>query len=467
MRMIRDNQQATGIIKIDLKSIDIPGPVYSYTHLKFGSGAIYLGLCLEEHGFEKYSGKRTAFAKNPRVQINPSCTPMMEDQFCVEKDLQAVRDEKILFPEFTKKLRYAILTSKLTDTEINNIMALYSSPQNIDGEYLKYLIITPVGREGINLANSMKFILIDPSWNPSSQFQALSRGFRETSHEDKIKQFRELTGDPTAKLDIGVYNLAAVNEVTGDSVDKQLYLLTEKKDIEIKIQERYGKIVAVDNEINRSRNQRLSDLGKEMTGECDYNICEYSAFDPSPGNYIDYSTYDILYSDKVVLDIIAQIKEIFRTFFNITLRELLSRLNYRKKLIIKAIAKIIDDKIMMNNRFGKSCYLIEDNGILFTQVEFPIRGIYELDYYNQNLIINDDKELKEYISDDQLIIQNQVLQKILGISNQNEILLLLDTLEIFNRVKIFEDILILKYVNSTESLAIDIVEKHYEKSWLK
>jgi hypothetical protein len=465
MRKIRDTKN------FDLKLVDIPGPVYSYTHLKFGSGAIYLGLCLEEHGFTKFSGKQSAFTTNQKIQINPSCTPMMDDQFCDEKELKKVKDEKILFPEFTKKLRYAILTSKLTDTEINNIMALYSSPQNIDGEYLKYLIITPVGREGINLANSMKFILIDPSWNPSSQFQAQSRGFRETSHEDKIRQYRELTGDPTAKLNIKIYNLAAIPE-SSDSVDKQLYLLTEKKDIEIKIQERYAKILAVDNEINKERNQRVSDKGKEMTGECDYNICEYNTFDPSPDGYVDYSSYDILYSDEVVTEIIEKIKEIFRIYFTINLNHLLAQLSYRKKLIIKALSKIIDEKIILSNRFGQSCYLIEDNGILFTQVDFPINTqgynekSYSLNYYNQNLIVQDNKELKDYISDDQIVVQNQVLTTILNKSDQNEIMALLNQLETVNRVKIFETIIIMKYIQGLRYPAIDIIEKYYEKSWL-
>ena len=454
----------------------LKGPAYGYTHLKFGSGAIYLGICLEQYGFEKFRGESVIRKLGTPPLSNPACTPSMEDQFCTPEELAKVDAEYDLDPDFPKKLRYSILTSNLSDTVINNIMMLYNSPQNINGEYLKFLIITPVGKEGINLANSMKFFLIDPSWNPSSEFQAESRGFRETSHKKKIAELRMITGNPDSKLEIEVYNLCAFEAITNSSVEKDLYILSERKDIEIKKEERNMKILAIDNEINKVRNQRPSDKGKEFTNECDYSTCEYTTYDPlPPPGYIDYTTYDLLYGESVVNNIITEIKTIFSRNFTISWSQLIKDLNsrYRPKLVSNALDKIIDKKIILVNRFGYNSYLLEDQGIFLTQNEFPVGSgsyykQYNLSYYNTQLIAVESKKLEEYISDAQNVQQQSIINDILnGSSGSNgaNIESMLNELSLINKVQLVEDLIFSKFVRGLTNQTIEYIVNKYSESW--
>ena len=405
------------IIELLQDKTGFPGPWYSYTHLKLGSGAYYLGICLEQHGIEKFRGLNY---------------PLAKDQ------------------NFPKKTRYAILTSNITDTEIDNIMRLYNSPENIDGEYIKFLIITPFGREGINLFNSTAFILIDPGWNTSSDFQGETRGMREVSHIDKIRQLRlKYPSMPDIKLDINIYNMCAYVE-GANSWELSLYTLSESKNIEIKINERYQKIIAYDKDLHKLRNERPDDVGKEGTDECDYSSCTYPTYDPLPPvNYIDYTTYDILYSEDIILSIISEIKSIFRYTYSINLNSILLELKeYRKKLIIIALERIITNKIPIINRIGNITYLYEDGQTLFVYNEVPlasnikIKNIYSLNYYNQYLIASDVQNIEDYISDEQNVIQNKAIDIILQSTDTNstEFITNFENLSLSNKVKLFEDL---------------------------
>ena len=464
------------IIEILKYSNDIlPGPCYGYTHLKLGSGAYYLGICLEQHGFEKYRGFSYPFKNNPKnIPFNPACSPSVEDNQCGINDLLMLEKLTEIDETFPKKLRYAILTSNITDTEIFNIMELYNSPHNINGEYLKFLIITPFGKEGINLANSTKFILIDPGWNPSSEVQAKNRGIREASHIFKSAQLREMfPNDQKIKLEMETYNMCSYIENESASWEFNLYTLSESKDIEIKINERYMKIIAFDKELHKARNERLSDQNKNGTEECDYSLCTYSMYDPLPPNgYVDYSTYDLLYSDKVTMLIIQKIKEIFRTVYVITLNTLYRLLNnYRKKLVLLSLQKIINSKIPMINRMGNISYLYEDGENLFIHTEFPtssthiIKNTYNLNYYNQYITAVDILNIDDYISDEQITIQDKIISLMFNNTTSENPQELFEGLSIANKIKIFEDIII--NINNEMPMTADteyIINK-YSKSF--
>ena len=467
------------------------GPMYTYTHFKTGSGAYYMGLCLEQRKlkddgseyiqFERFMGKTSPFkAFQQSDKLDVVCGLNSEDENCTDEDIDKSENKYQINSTFAKKWRYAILTSGLSSEEIDNIINLYSCPENIDGEYLKLLIITPIGKEGINLSNTMDFILLEPSWNPSSEYQATSRGFREKSHVEKIKQFNQLLedqklklGDTNEKLKVGIYNLAAV---TSDyrPIDLDLYTLSEQKDIDIKIEMRYAKQSAFDGYLHKDRNQRIEDT--DFSTECDYDICEYTMHDPEPPpNYVDYSNYDILYSDDITNKVINSIKLIFKNYYNIESKKLIKLLNgkgHRSKIILRALNKIINGRIMLYNRVGQRCYLLEDNNILFTHTEFPIKenlmnvNKYNLSYYNKNLIAVDSISLTEYLSNDQNVLQSSILNSIWNISNLENFNQIFNNLTYTNKIKIFEEVL-QKEINGIQvSPIMQSIKNKFINSWM-
>ena len=463
------------IISIVKDTNRFPGPCYGYTHLKLGSGAIYLGICLEQHGFEKYRGLSYPFKNDPKnTHYDPSCSPINEDNFCTADELLRVEKHSAISDAFPKKLRYAILTSGMGEAAIINIMELYSSPENIDGEYLKFLIITPFGSEGINLSHSTAFILIDPAWNPAGDYQPMRRGIRELSHIYKLIQLKQMyPQDPNIKLDIEIYNMAAYIEGMTGSWELSLYNLSESKDIEIKINERREKMIAFDKELHKRRNERPTDIDKNGTEECDYMECTYPMYDPlPPPGYIDYSTYDILYSDELLLNIIQDIKVIFKENYSITLQNLMYLLkDYRKKSVLKSLEKIVTHKIPIINRIGNVSYLYEDGENLFVYDEVPVasnivtNNTYSLTYYNKYLIATDISNIEDYISDEQSNIQNKAIELIL--SNQN-IEILRDTFEqlsLPNKVKVFEDLVINMYKGAQPTPLSTYIFNKYKKSF--
>ena len=355
-------------------------------------------------------------------------------------------------------------------------MRLYNAPENIDGEYLKFLIITPFGREGINLFNSTAFILIDPGWNTASDFQGETRGMREVSHENKIVQLRKKYPNmPNIKVEIEIYNMCAYVE-GANSWELSLYTLSESKNIEIKINERYKKMIAFDKDLHKLRNERSDDIGKEGSDECDYSLCTYPMYDPlPPADYIDYTTYDILYSENVILEIIERIKLLFRYTYSISLNNIMKELNnYRKKLIVISLERIIANKISIINRIGNVTYLYEDGENLFVYNEVPIasnmkmNNIYSLNYYNRYLIASDVQNIEDYISDEQNTIQNKAIDIILQArdTTSEEFIRNFENLSLSNKIKIFEDLVISSRENKQQNVAVsNYVFNKYNKSF--
>ena len=101
-----------------------PGNSFCYIEFVKGSGAILLGLLLELFGFENFTRKTSVFYRDKGV-----------------RKLQKT---------FKKKKRFALITSK--SENIENILQLFNSKENVDGEYLQIVIASKVARDGINLA---------------------------------------------------------------------------------------------------------------------------------------------------------------------------------------------------------------------------------------------------------------------------------------------------------------------------
>lgn len=371
-----------------------PGNCWCYSNYIRGAGAIVLGLCFAAQGFENFSETRSVFSISAEGKLSSVCGAKSLD----DADIQ--RDRRVTIP---KKLRYALLTSETTGPERTVLLELFNSYENRHGEYIKAIIGSPVTRDGLNLANSLQIHLTGPGWNQASSYQAESRAIRSTSHVDLIAEEKErlisLGLDPeNASIQIKIYRHAAVTQ-ENSSVDIEMYELSEEKDKEIKRVMRIMKEVAVDCRINYARNVRPKDV--DGSAICDYDVCRYPCYSAAPEE-IDYTSYDVLYTQDVIAAAKEEIIDIFRVVFQISYASLYTELSgYRRKFVDLAVTQLVEKREKIYNRYGQLSYVREDRDIIFLISDYPLKlmetsGSISLTDYSANLIGIQTMSLTEY-----------------------------------------------------------------------
>lgn len=247
------------------------GNCFVYSSIKQGSGCILFSLLLELFGFSKANGKET-----------------------------------------TKGLRYAILTDKTaTDSEMTRIKAKFNTRENMRGDIIKIIIGSKAISEGFSFFNVIFEAILTPHWNYSETAQALARGIRLGSHEYLYE-----TGEkPVVKI---IQPVSIPNKKYEEvSVDLLMYKTSEDKEISIRKILRILMEGAVDCALNYMRNHVD---GKDGSRECFYSKCNYTCdginMDEIENGIsekdLDFSTYQLYYSDPKTATIKKKIERLFR-----------------------------------------------------------------------------------------------------------------------------------------------------------
>lgn len=394
---------------ISLVSQETRGTCFCYSDFMTGSGAILLGLCFEAMGFQRYDQSQSMFGTGEPKGIADPC--------------EAESGVTVRVARLPAAPRYGLLTSETSDAKQHSLMEAFNSYENRHGDYVRVLIGSPVTRDGINLANVVQVHLVTPSWHQSGMFQALSRALRATSHEALIAEARALAEaegrDPAlATIEVKIYKHAAIT-AGGRSVDLEMYQIAEQKDREIHRVLRIMKQCAVDCQINRGRNVRATD--RPNSPECDYEGCDYACVSPPPDE-LDYTTYDVFYSEEVVAEAAAEIQELFRGRASITVEELYTRFpQYRRKFIDMALQDLIDTKAIFYDRSGFQSFLRIDKGTVFLVHDYPLAERsgaerFPLSYYVENTVGMLPMTLGDYLVRLQAAGQQALVQEIAQIS---------------------------------------------------
>jgi hypothetical protein len=386
------------------KQGEIVGTSFCYSELKTGGGAILLGKVLEEYGFEQFDENISTFTYTKSGNVN----------FCSDDKT----NEKLVRQTFTKKLRYAILSTTMTDEKRRYLFEMFNSSENANGDYIQIMIGTEASREGINVFSTLRGYLLTPGWHPSGVHQALARFIRATSHINIInlirkKMIKEGKDPAFARTEIKVYKLASIvdtSEVTQNivigisdkdkskytfSADLDLYTIIEKKDISIKRMMNILKRCAFDCPIHYTRN--TSGLDKDGSEKCDYEKCKYICYSSELTNdvakeEIDYSTFDIIYAqNELIVECRDTIVKILNKRNSIKISELfkMKELNmFKPKYIVMAIDDIIKRRLSVKNRFGFDSFINMDSNYIFCQTEFP--------YFDNESLTNSNAALHIY-----------------------------------------------------------------------
>lgn len=309
------------------------------------SGAITIGICLQEYGYEQFSPRTSAFESKTGGGLRP---------YCASGDSELVKSIK---KGITKKRRFALLTP---NTNIEDILELFNSQENMYGEYIEIVIGSQTSKEGINLLNIQEHHTLNPLWHQSGMTQAEARGIRSGSH-DLLMEAKRSTDINFKTLEIKMYYHSAItNNKEEETNDLKLYRDSERKDIGIRAMERIMKQISIDCQIHYHRNVRINDI--DGSAICDYQKCQYKCIDPSPNELglfpdtlgVDYSTYDLLYGIDFKKSIIADIADIYKRNFILSMDDIQQYFpDIRPNLLKFALSTALDkQEIEFRDRFG-------------------------------------------------------------------------------------------------------------------
>jgi len=91
-----------------------------------------------------------------------------------------------------KKPTYAIFSGEEDPKLRNKVIKLFTSPNNKDGKYIKILMITRAGAEGLDLKNIRTVLIMEPYWNNIRIDQVIGRAVRRNSHRDLPEKDRKV-----------------------------------------------------------------------------------------------------------------------------------------------------------------------------------------------------------------------------------------------------------------------------------
>jgi hypothetical protein len=398
------NQSSAKLLRIYNSIMTKEGNTFIYSPF-IETGAGIFGMILQARGWERLEPRKNVayFGPDGKVLLNPT--------------------------DSTTPGRYAIISSK-NRSKHAMILKLFNSYENRNGAIIRVIILTRIGGQGLNLKNILQIHLLGPEWNAATMYQAVSHGLRSLSHDDLRRE------NPEKEIDVHIHlhasympgsldELAQLDnrtEMIKYSSDYYLYEISEIKDIRIKRIERIMKQVAIDCLIHRQRNILPSIYNG--TPQCDYDVCNYVCYSgDGPATLpkeIDYSSYDVLYSNDAVDDIINNLSIIYSTEFVMTIDSLIEHpllVSYRSKLILMAIYKMVDQQIPVTNRFGYSSYLYESESVVYLLNDFPNDNVinrYSLSIYTSFINALYSHTLKEATRIERMGIENQIITSILN-----------------------------------------------------
>jgi hypothetical protein len=169
--------------------------IYSkYLH----SGIIPVAIALEHFGYSRYGTDN--ILENPTIASN------------------APKYEGIKNP------RYCILTSDnnnkiMGGTSISKLINIINNPNNINGEQIKVILMSPVAGEGLNIFNVREIHLLEAWYHFNRIDQIIGRGIRNCSHKNLSIEYRNVT----------VFMHCAIENYNKETADVHAYRISSRK----------------------------------------------------------------------------------------------------------------------------------------------------------------------------------------------------------------------------------------------
>jgi superfamily II DNA or RNA helicase len=305
------------------------------------------------------------------------------------------------------KYRFAFIDGKTSKGEIQNIINIFNTKENLENKYISFIVGSQVIAEGYSFHNINNTFILSPHWNNAGTEQAIGRTNRAFSHYPELK-LKELH----------IYRFAVAQPTGSKSIDLIMYKRSEDKDILIMKIMRLIKESAFDCWLNKKRNLKVTD--KKGTRECDYlNDCNYQCKEcayygnedenelslenlsiedlnffqkiktkwqckpvPEPSDFKDTTNYNLYFAEAEIINIKETIKNMYRINFSYELQQILSQFSPQSFMItLRALKELIDESVPIKNKYGFNCYLRENNNLYFLVDNITYPNNFNITYY--------------------------------------------------------------------------------------
>jgi superfamily II DNA or RNA helicase len=162
------------------------------------------------------------------------------------------------------KPKYAIYSGMEEEKEKKDMLKIFTSTENKHGEFIKILLSTASGAEGLDLKNIRQIHIMEPYWNQMRIEQVIGRGVRRNSHialppnERNVEVFRYFTVLSESNTLLTRDKLSTDEHIEQLSIKKQ-YIINELLNI--------LKECSVDCYLNGlNKNNRCFNFGTKATG---------------------------------------------------------------------------------------------------------------------------------------------------------------------------------------------------------
>ena len=130
--------------------------------------------------------------------------------------------------------KYAIYSGVEDELEKKETLKVFTSNENKHGKFIKILLVTSSGAEGLDLKNIRQIHIMEPYWNQMRIEQIIGRGIRRGSHlslapaERNVEVFRYFSILPKNNISLSKDKVSTDQHIEQISLKKQ-YIIDELK----------------------------------------------------------------------------------------------------------------------------------------------------------------------------------------------------------------------------------------------
>jgi hypothetical protein len=127
----------------------------------------------------------------------------------------------------SKVPKYAIYSGMEDEKEKKDMLKLFTSNENKHGKYIKIILVTASGAEGLDLKNIRQIHIMEPYWNQMRIEQVIGRGVRRNSHialpanERNVEIFRYFSIFPKNNVKLSKDKITTDEHIEQLSLKKQ------------------------------------------------------------------------------------------------------------------------------------------------------------------------------------------------------------------------------------------------------